>query len=260
MIDLRRRLSELDQLEAPDLRADIERRISSPAATTPEPLVAVGPRSPRWQGPLTSLATATAILLVVVMAAIAAIALRSEPTPTVVPAATIAPTDISVDSTMISAADPWNGVIEVTFDGQECVVSGPTSVPAGVGQPFVLTNTSGTPVKLGVGSLRGASSSELVEMQRAADGFVYEDPDQVWMWLDIRSEALSFDREARPAIDLADNQRLDAFSLTFGTDVVYLVTNSIPVLTEPGSATDGDLVTPDGYWFCGQIDVTAIEF
>ena len=255
MIDLRRRLSELDQLEAPDLRADIERRISSPRATTPEPLVAVGHRSPRWQGPLTSLATATAILLVV---AIAAIALRSEPTPTVAPAATIAPTDASIDTPTASTLDPWDSVIEVAFDGQECVVSGPTSVPAGVGQPFVLTNTSGLLVELEVGNLRGISFSELAEMQRAADGFVYDEENRMWEWL--WPEALSFDPEARPAIDLADNQRLDAFSLTFGTDVVYLVTNAVPTLTQPGDATDGDLVTPDGYWFCGQIEVTAIEF
>ena len=255
MIDLRQRLSELDQLEAPDLRPDIEQRISSQGATTPEPLVAAGPRSPWWRGPLTAAATATAILL---MVAIAAIALRSEPTSTVAPAATIAPTDASVDSTTISTADPWDGVIEVTFDGQECLVSGPRSVPAGVGQPFVLTNTSGLVAELEVGSLQGISFSELAEMQRAAGGFVYDVEDRMWEWL--WPEAFSFDREDRPVIDLADNQRLEVRSLTFGTDVVYLVTNSIPVLTEPGSATDGDLATPDGYWFCGQIDVTPIEF
>ena len=121
MIDLRQRLSELDQLEAPDMRADIEQRISSQAATTLEPLrPELRPRSPQWRGPLVAAATAAAILLVVVIAAITA--LRSEPTSTVVPAATIPPTDISVDSTTIPATDPWDGVIEVTFDGQQAFV------------------------------------------------------------------------------------------------------------------------------------------
>jgi hypothetical protein len=261
MIDLRQRLRELDQLEAPDMRADIEQRISSQAATTLEPLrPELRPRSPQWRGPLVAAATAAAILLVVVIAAITA--LRSEPTSTVVPAATIAPTDISVDSTMISAADPWDGVIEVTFDGRECVVTGPTSVPAGLGRPFVLTNTSGTLVDLGVGSLRGTSSSEFMDLQRAADGFVYEDYEDlhaIYTWLDVRREALSFDPEERPAIDLAENQTLEVRSLTFGTDIIYLITNAASNLPEPGSAKDG-LVSPEGYWFCGQLNVTAIEF
>jgi hypothetical protein len=256
MIDLRQRLSELDQLEAPDMRADIEQRISSQAGTTLEPLRPERPRSPQWQGPLVAAATAAAILLVVVMAAIAA--LRSEPTPTVVPAATIPPTDISVDSTTIPATDPWDGVIEVTFDGQQCVVSGPPSVPAGVGQPFVFTNTSEQLVDFEVGSLHGITFSELAAMQNAEDGFYYPDPDYTYQW--VGREAFSFDRDVRPAIDLADNQRLYVFSLTFGTDVPYLVTNTVPVLTQPGSAADGDLGTPEGYWFCGQIEVTAIEF
>ena len=254
MIDLHQRLSELDRLEAPDMRAEIERRISTQGASTREPLVAARPDTPQWRGPLTAVATAAVILLAV---AIATIVLRSEPTSTVAPAATLAPTETPV-ATTVSVADPWDGVIEVAFDGRECVVSGPTSVPAGVGQPFVLTNTSGLLVELEVGNLRGISFSELAEMQRAADGFVYDEENRMWEWL--WPEALSFDPEARPAIDLADNQRLDAFSLTFGTDVVYLVTNAVPTLTQPGSATDTDLVTPDGYWFCGEIDVTPIEF
>lgn len=255
MTDLHQRLSELDQLEAPDMRPDIERRISSQGATTHEPFLAARPRSPRWQGPLTAAATAAAILLVV---AIAAIALDSGPTSSVAPAATIVPTDVPVDSTTIPATDPWDGVIEVTFDGQECVVSGPTSVPAGVGQPFVFTNTSEQLVDLEVGSLHGITFSELAAMQNAEDGFYYPDLDYTYQW--VWPEAFSFDREVRPAIDLADNQRLYVFSLTFGTDVPYLVTNTVPVLTQPGSAADGDLATPEGYWFCGQIDVTAIEF
>ena len=255
MADLRQRLSELDQLEAPDMRADIEQRLDTPAAPTLEPLLSARPRSPQWRGPLVAAATAAAILLVVT---VAIAALRSEPTSTVVPAATIAPTDVPVDSTTLPATDPWEGVIEVTFDGQECAVSGPTSVPAGAGQPFVLTNTSGLLVDLEVGSLHGKTFSELAEMQRAPDRFFYPDLDYTYQW--VWEEAVSFDREARPAIQLADNQLLEVYSLTFGTDVVYLRTNAVPTLTQPGSAADRDLATPDGYWFCGQIEVTPTEF
>ena len=188
----------------------------------------------------------------------AAIALRSEPTSTVAPAATTAPAGAAVDSTTISTADPLDGVIEVAFDDQECVVSGPTSVPAGVGQPIVLTNRSGLLGDLEVGSLQGKTFSELAEMQRAADGFFYPDLDYTYRW--VWEEAVSFDREARPAVDLADNQLLKVYSMTSGTDVVYLTRNSTLTLTQPGSSADGDLATPDGYWFCGQLVVAAIEF
>ena len=255
MIDLRQRLSELDQLEAPDMRADIEQRISSPMAATLEPLRQARPRSPQWRGPLVAAATAAAILLVVT---VAITALRSEPTSTIAPAGTIAPTEAAVDPAPISAADPWEGVIQVTFDGQECTVTGPTSVPAGVGQPFVLTNTSERRVKLEVGSLFGIMFSELTELQDADDGFYYPDLDYTYQW--VSPEAVSFDRDARSAIDLDENQRLEVYSLTFGTDVAYLRTNAIPVLTQPGSAAEGGLLTPEGYWFCGQIEVSAIEF
>lgn len=253
MIDLRKRLSELDSLEAPDLRADIERRIRDQVVTVSEAVVPARTRFLRLRGPLTATATAAVILLLVT---IATISLRSETSSTAVPAAT---TYTTVDPAPLSAPDPWENVIEVTFDGQECAVTGPTSVPAGVGQPFVLTNKSGLQVKLEVGRTEGRTTfAELAEMQRAAGGFVYFDEDRMFerLW----PEAFSFDREVRPAIDLADNQHLYVFSLTFGTDVPYLVTNTVPVLTQPGSVADGDPATPDGYWFCGQIQVTAIEF
>lgn len=76
MIDLRKRLSELDQLEAPDMRADIERRAARLLAESDEPIVEADRAPLRWRGPLTAMGTAAAILVVV---AAAALMLRTDP-------------------------------------------------------------------------------------------------------------------------------------------------------------------------------------
>ncbi len=252
MIDLRRRLSELDRLEAPDMRGEIERRAADLLALPRDPLIDSTPVPSPWRGPLIALSTAAAILVIV---AGLALILRSDTGDVALTsAAPMAATSAAEGPTTVVAADVWDDVVEVAFDGQECVVSGPTSIPAGTGQAFVLTNTSDIPVDLEVATLRDQTLEDLAELPRAADGFVYDDANEIR----LRRESFSFDPNDRPAIELTENQTLDVFALSYGSDVIYLVTSDRPTLTQPGSASNG-LVTPDGFWFCGQLDVSTNE-
>jgi hypothetical protein len=254
MVDLRQRLSELDQLEAPDLWDDIERRAPDPLAPPRDPITESPPTPSPWRGPLIALGTAAAILAIV--AGIATLLLRNDPSATDSPAVSPTTTSGSREATPIAPDDPWTNVIEVTFDGQECVVNGPTTVPAGRGQAFVLTNTSDVLLDLRVGKPIDTTFDELTQLQQAADGFVYDAPDAERPIAAWATEAFSFDPRAWPQIDLAEGQSLSVFSLTYGTDVVYLVTQTRqPPWTQPGAATFG-LARQEGLWFCGRLDVT----
>lgn len=63
MTDLRHRLSELDQLDAPDMRTSIDQRVGELRSAGPEVLVRTSGTG--WSGPLISVGTAVAILVVV---------------------------------------------------------------------------------------------------------------------------------------------------------------------------------------------------
>ncbi len=63
MTDLRQRLGELDQLDAPDMRASIDRRAAELGQTAPQSLV--GTSASGWRGPLIAVGTAFVILIVV---------------------------------------------------------------------------------------------------------------------------------------------------------------------------------------------------
>ena len=87
MTDLRDRLSELGQLDAPDMRSAIDRRVAELQSTPPSALTSA-PRTP-WRGPLIAIATAVAVLVVTV----ATVLLFRGGSPTVEPAETVpAPT------------------------------------------------------------------------------------------------------------------------------------------------------------------------
>ncbi len=59
MVDLQRRFRELDRLDAPDLRADIERRVAVPSTSLEPPLV------PWWRGPLVAVGAAVLVLVLI---------------------------------------------------------------------------------------------------------------------------------------------------------------------------------------------------
>jgi len=63
MTDLRQRLGELDQLDAPDMRARIDRRAAELDQAAPQSLV--GTSASGWRGPLIAVGTAFVILIVV---------------------------------------------------------------------------------------------------------------------------------------------------------------------------------------------------
>ena len=63
MTDLRHRLSELDQLDTPDMRASIDQRVGELRSAGPE--VPIYTSGSGWRGPLIAIGTAVAILLVV---------------------------------------------------------------------------------------------------------------------------------------------------------------------------------------------------
>jgi hypothetical protein len=91
MVDLQQRLGELDLLDAPDMRVDIERRAAQLIVSSQESLQVTDPIPPRWRGPLIALGTAVAILVII---AAAALALRTDPGD--VTDTTVAPTPTTV--------------------------------------------------------------------------------------------------------------------------------------------------------------------
>ena len=122
---------------------------------------------------------------------------------------------------------------EVVFDGEECTVTGPESVPAGP-VTVVLTDTSGQDV-------------DDVDVQAYDDGYTYADlEDYVEEEVGGFGEGVEFvipdwaplamrDFEA-PGLDLAENQTQDDYSLEAGSH--------------------GIVVWRNGSWGCGGFEVT----
>jgi hypothetical protein len=98
------------------------------------------------------------------------------------------------------AATTASADFDVVFDGEECTVTGPESVPAGE-YTFVLTDTSGlSPVELYVRRyVDGHTHQELIDQQNEAGGPGVLIPKPDWVWpvvVDIDTSEL----------DLAENQ------------------------------------------------------
>jgi len=75
----------------------------------------------------------------------------------------------------IPASTPHTNDFEVTFDGNDCTVSGPTEVPIG-DYSFLLNNVSGQKVLLGVTQfLDGHTFQDLIDLQtEPGDNFMIE--------------------------------------------------------------------------------------
>jgi hypothetical protein len=141
MIDLRQRLSVLNQLEAPDMRADIERRAAELLNSSPEPSLVTAQVSPWWRGPLIAAGTAAVIL---VMVAAAAMVLRADPSeitdtmvsPTPITSTTTPGVTTPSMSTVPTTVSTVTAVIPSLGEGWETVLSGypddPSTRPNGV--------------------------------------------------------------------------------------------------------------------------------
>ena len=126
--------------------------------------------------------------------------------------------DSSTDTTGAAASSnvrATDTVVDVTYDGQGCTVSAP-ELPIG-DYSFVLTNESqreSTPLYV-VQLVDGHTYQELVDMQAAIGGPPTFMPMPEWAVFALRSFGA-------PALDLADNQELYAFSLDEGEHAVYV--------------------------------------
>ena len=102
-----------------------------------------------------------------------------------------------------------------------------------------MTNNSDIAARARVASIEGgATFDDLVRMQ----GVDFEAwPGSVEGYYRPYEEHYSFAPEHLPEVDLADNQRLDAWLLTYGQDLIFVCTS-------------------DRDWFCAPLEVTAIEF
>ena len=154
---------------------------------------------------------------------------------------TLAPTTTTTEAPSTTAASTTTTVamsaaaIGVSFDGERCEVD-TESVPAG-GHAFVVTNDSDQAVHLYVSSLiDGHTFDELLELQEEVGGSPNYYPKPDW----VVYEDVSSDPDARPEIELSDNQSMKGRALTEGTDAVYLGTS-----------------VPKRLWFCAPLSVTA---
>ena len=193
--------------------------------------------SPRWLIPLT--------LVVLLLAACsgsgdeaADTTLASTTTETTT---TVAPTTTTTEAPRTTAASTTTTVamsaaaIGVSFDGERCEVD-TESIPAGA-HAFVVTNDSDQAVHLYVSILvDGHTFDELLELQEEVGGSPNYYPRPDW----IVYEDFSFDSDARPEIELSDNQSMQVRALTEGADAVYLGTS-----------------VPNRIWFCAPLSVTA---
>lgn len=149
MIDLRQRLRELDQLEAPDMKAEIERRAAQLLAAPDEPILEADRTPSPWRGPLIALGTAAAILIAV---AAAALMLRTDPsgvTDEPAPPTTVAETAeelLSVESLTWSRVPLDQAVFPAPGPGvypavSDIVAGGPGLVAVGTTGRLDLTDT-----------------------------------------------------------------------------------------------------------------------
>jgi hypothetical protein len=171
------------------------------------------------------------VLVVLLLAACSGSSDESADT-TLAPTTTETTTTVAPTTTVAMSA----AVIGVSFDGERCEVD-TESVPAG-GHAFVVTNDSDHAVALYVSSLvDGHTFDELLELQEEVGGSPNYWPKPDW----VVYELLDFS-PSRPEVELSDNQFMEDWLLTEGTDAVYL--------SVPG---------PERIWFCAPLSVTAPE-
>ena len=125
MTDLRQRLGELDQLDAPDMRASIDQRAAELDQAAPQSLV--GTSASGWRGPLIAVGTAFVILIVVAGSLLLigrddSSVVVEEPTTTVV-STTLPPT------TMPSTTVPPGTVPSTTVPAEAAVPFPPPELP-----------------------------------------------------------------------------------------------------------------------------------
>ena len=154
---------------------------------------------------------------------------------------TVAPTTTTTEAPSTTAASTTTtvamsaAVVGVSFDGETCDVD-TESVPAG-DHAFVVTNDSDETVHLYVSILvDGHTFDELLELQEEVGGSPNYYPKPDW----VVYEDVSSDPDARPEIELSDNQSMKGRALTEGADAVYLGTG-----------------VPYRLWFCAPLSVTA---
>jgi hypothetical protein len=123
-------------------------------------------------------------------------------------------------------------IIEITFGGSECTAAGPSEVPAG-NRVFLVTNVS----DLGPGVLfvrrlvDGHTFQDALDLQGEFGGPGAYFPRQMW-FADVRWS------NDHPEMDVASNQRLQAYSLEPGTHLVAYET-----------------LDPVSIWLCAPLDV-----
>ena len=181
--------------------------------------------SPRWLIPLT----------VVVLLLAACSGSGDEAADTTLASTTTETTTTVAPTTTTTTVAMSTAVIGVSFDGETCDVD-TESVPAGT-HAFVVTNDSDQAVHLYVSSLiDGHTFDELLELQEEVGGSPNYYPKPDW----VVYEDVSSDPDARPEIELSDDQVMQVRPLTEGTDAVYLGTS-----------------VPTRLWFCAPLSVTA---
>lgn len=142
----------------------------------------------------------------------------------------------AADTAGTLTSEPTGGtageIIDVTFDGSECIVAGPSEVPPG-DYSFLFTDVSDLGAVLFARNLvDGHTFQDALDQQKEAGG-----PGSYWprpSW--AASVMLDFDS---PEIDLADNQQLLAISVEPGNHLVALYTTMGPELI----------------WLCAPLDV-----
>lgn len=141
-----------------------------------------------------------------------------------------------VDTAGTPASEPTgeteSEIIEVTFDGNECTVAGPTEVPPG-DHAFVLTDVSDLGAVLFARVMvDGHTYQDALDAEEEAGG-----PGSYWLRPSWAADA-PVDLDP-PEIDLADNQQLLASTLFAGNHFVALYTTTGPELI----------------WLCAPLDV-----
>ncbi len=116
--------------------------------------------------------------------------------------------------------DPTSGEVDiftVTQAEDGCAVSGPTEVPAGQTYYFIVKNPSPLPADLYVSRLTdGKTFSDLLEPQ-TSPGAYYPKPSWV---VYAKSEPVQA-REFTRGSELADDERVEAFSVDPGLHAIY---------------------------------------
>lgn len=115
MTDLHQRFRELDRLDVPDMRTDIERRAATEPMAPPKPVTAT---VPPWRGPLVAVGTAVATLVVIGAAVLLLRAGPAEVTDTLASTAptTTAPSETTDEASPMAVPDlsggEWQQVAE----------------------------------------------------------------------------------------------------------------------------------------------------